>query len=340
MSDNLLSTRHAGLVEPNSKALYVSDLFQKFVRVSLAKGRSRVGYEGIAPEDVKVNADSFLKKSLLSNGESNAKTKKNWRRSRIMYLVPADGSGTNMCPHANPGCMFGCLATAGRGAFKNVIIARMKRTNFYKQFQQIFFGMLTRDIISFASSRPRKLTYPIMDEVAIRLNGTSDMPFLLWLNKYRAVPGGPTYLEQIKAAVPGATKKIIFYDYTKNPKLAGVHNIGGFQYYVTFSHAEDYVDAATGKVVDNQAETLKQMEKGNLIAVMFKEKPKYWHDHKVLDGDDRDDLMIDAYRNKGKFAEILGLKVKGRGAKDASGDFLVECGKNLDSCYSWGRTKK
>jgi len=307
--------------------MYVSEMLQKLIKIEPAAKTGRIGYDGVDPNAIAVNLDSFKKRMLLSPGTSNAKTTKNWRRTYIMYLVPAAGSGTNTCSHATPGCILGCLFTAGRGAFKNVIIARLRRTKFYLQFEDLFYEMLTRDLISVLKSKPRTRKYQIMDEVAVRLNGTSDMPFVLWLNK-RGM------LDRIAAAVPDARKKLIFYDYTKNPKLAGVQVINGFRYYVTFSHAENYRDEETGKWVDNATRTLNAMNSGQCVAAMFRELPEYWHDHKVLDGDERDDLMIDAYQAiRGNQGVVLGLKPKGRGALEGTGDFLIEC-TDMVNCYS------
>jgi hypothetical protein len=324
---------HPGLIKPKSNSMYVSEMVQKLIKIAPAAKNGRIGYEGVDANAIEVNVDTFKKRMLLSPGWSNAKTDKNWRRSYIMYLVPAAGSGTNMCSHATPGCIFGCLFSAGRGAFNNVKIARLRRTKFYLQFEDLFYEMLTRDLISVLKSKPRKRVYKIPNEVAVRLNGTSDMPFVLWLNK-RGM------LDRIAEAVPDARKKLIFYDYTKNPKLAGAKVINGFRYYVTFSHAENYRDEETGKWVDNATRTLAALNSGQCVAAMFKALPEYWHDHKVLEGDDRDDLMIDAYQEiRGNQGVVLGLKPKGRGALEGTGDFLIEC-TDMVNCYSWGRIKK
>lgn len=324
---------HPGLIKPNSNALYVSEMVQKLIKIAPAAKTGQIGYEGVDRDAVTVNLESFKKKMLLSPGWSNKKTEKNWRRTYIMYLVPAEGSGTNMCSHATPGCIFGCLFTAGRGAYTNVKLARLRRTKFYLQFEELFFEMLTRDLLAALRSKPRKRVYKIQDEIAVRLNGTSDMPFVYWLNK-RGM------LDRIAAEYPGARDKLIFYDYTKNPKLAGAKVINGYRYYVTFSHAENYRDQDTGKWIDNATRTLTALNSGQCVAAMFRELPVYWHDHQVLDGDERDDLMIDAYQAiRGNQGVVLGLKPKGRGALEGTGDFLIEC-TDMVNCYSWGRIKR
>ena len=143
------------------------------------------------------------------------------------------------------------------------------------------------------------------------------------------------YLDQIKMSVPNATKRIVFYDYTKFPNKAGKHVVNGFQYYVTFSRAENYYDK-NGKYHDNGMEAINQLNKGNCVAVVFnKILPKYWMDFVVDDGDDRDDLMIDVYRKNAKQGIVLGLKAKGKAKKPKAGEFVVDCSapSNRDACY-------
>ena len=49
----------------------------------------------------KVQVDYKIPKNLLSVGTSNAKTKKNGRDTRILYLAPAtqNSKGADMCPN-------------------------------------------------------------------------------------------------------------------------------------------------------------------------------------------------------------------------------------------------
>lgn len=310
------------MLKPKASKNYVSNLMST-IKVKQAKVSGTIG--GV--KDIEVDMSAWDKKSLLSPGETNAKTSKNWRRSFILYLSPASKSGANLCPMATPGCIFSCLNTAGRGAMKNVSEARLMRSKFYLQFEQRFMEILTRDIIKYAKSTPRK-KYTIPDEVAFRLNGTSDIPILDMLNK-----GG--FLDQIKKSVPNATKRIVFYDYTKFPNKAGKHKVNGFDYYVTFSRAENYYDK-TGKYHDNGMEAINQLNKGNMVAVVFNRVlPKYWMDFIVDDGDLRDDLMIDLYRNQGGKGIVLGLKAKGKAKKPKAGEFVVDCSSpaNREACY-------
>ena len=56
----------------------------------------------------------FKKRSLLSEGSTNAKTAKNSLKSYILYLAPynQNSKGTNICPNASNGCIQACLFTA------------------------------------------------------------------------------------------------------------------------------------------------------------------------------------------------------------------------------------
>ena len=78
----------------------------------------------------KVKVDYKIPKNLLSVGTSNAKTKKNGRDTRILYLAPAtqNSKGADMCPNRSAGCTASCLFTAGRGRMSNVANARINRT--------------------------------------------------------------------------------------------------------------------------------------------------------------------------------------------------------------------
>ena len=63
----------------------------------------------------------------------------------ILYLAPADYSGRNVCVHSSEGCRFACLFSAGRGAFANVISARLRKTlEFFKnkEGQSLDSGLL------------------------------------------------------------------------------------------------------------------------------------------------------------------------------------------------------
>lgn len=227
---------------------------------------------------------------LLSQGNSNAKTKKNYRPTKILYLHPSVVDGKDMCPYASEGCRASCLNTAGRGVFKTVQAARLRRTQFYVSNRVTFYNQLQKEITNFAKYHK--------DEVAIRLNGTSDQPFVetLIVAQMRSIPSN-----------------VIFYDYTKNYKKAGTRILpSGHKYVVTFSYSEkDGSETQAKNVLDN----------GGTVAVVFDELPETWWGYPVVDGDSRDDLMVDIMPNIGGI--ILGLKAKGKARYENTG-FVIK----------------
>lgn len=227
-------------------------------------------------------------KKLLSDGNSNAKTKKNSRPTKILYLHPSKIEGKEMCPFASEGCRMSCLNTAGLGGvYPSIQQARINKTRYYVTNKMAFYDQLQKEINNFAKRH--------LGEVAIRLNGTSDQPIVETL-----------IVAQMRHIAPN----VIFYDYTKNPKKAGVRLLpSGHKYIVTFSHSEKD---------DSLNNTLNVLNNGGTAAVVFNKLPNEWNGYKVVDGDASDDLMIDL-----KPGTIIGLKAKGKAKKDTSG-FVVQ----------------
>lgn len=228
-------------------------------------------------------------KNLLSDGTSNAKTKKNSRPTKILYLHPSKIEGKEMCPFASEGCRMSCLNTAGLGGvYPSIQQARINKTRFYVLNKIDFYLQLQKEINKFALKHQSQT-------VAIRLNGTSDQPIVETL-----------IIAQMLTIAPN----VIFYDYTKNPKKAGVRLLpSGHKYIVTFSHSEKK---------DSLNNTLNVLKGGGLAAVVFNKLPNEWNGYKVVDGDESDDLMINLQPGT-----IIGLKAKGKAKKDTSG-FVVQ----------------
>ena len=231
-------------------------------------------------------------KKLLSPGSSNAKTAKNQRPTKILYLHPSKIEGREMCPFASKGCRMACLNTAGRGAMASVQMARIERTRKYVLNREDFFNQLHNEIQSFSKYYVNK-----GKEVAIRLNGTSDQPLV------------ETMFKQVRRF----NYNIVFYDYTKNHKKAGTrYGIDGNRYVVTFSYSEK--EGAKSQALD-------VLKRGGLVAVVFDKLPNTWNGYRVIDGDERDDLMVDI-----EGPAVIGLKAKGQAKNDTSG-FVVKINK-------------
>ena len=232
---------------------------------------------------------------LLSPGHTNAKTKKNEIKTFILYLAPynQNAAGVNICPNASKGCAAACLWGAGRGAFTSVQNARINKTNFYIQDKSLFIKKLAGEIIKETAKAKKK-----GEQIAFRLNGTSDQDFVYLLKKYAGL--------DIADLAPVS----IFYDYTKILGKAKKY-IDHPNYIITYSRAED-----------NEAEALEALSLGaNVSAVFSDQLPASYKGFKVVDGDVSDLVMLN---NSGV---ILGLRAKGKAARlDASG-FVINSNK-------------
>ena len=218
-------------------------------------------------------------------GVSNAKTIKGEALgylTGILYLAPAKSSGFNVCARSSAGCEAACLFTAGRGKFTAVQAARLAKTLAYFNNRAAFLDDLRlsiRRIIRLANKQGLR--------PAVRLNGTSDLPF---------------YVSGIMAEFPD----VIFYGYTKR-----IDFLRKSPENLTFSRSE-----SNQKDVDY---ILANMPEVN-IAVVFRGKPPaVWRGRDVVDGDLHDCRFLD------RRGVIVALKAKGRAKKDPSG-FVVEGG--------------
>lgn len=230
-------------------------------------------------------------------GRSNAKTEKNDRETHILYLIPTDKNSKqkNLCPFASPGCAAACLVDAGRGKFQNVRNARSNKTEYFVQDPKTFCAQLILEIefLMIRAKRDKK-------QIAVRLNGTADIDFLYLFKKYH------NWDYQTKAAQPGTDQSgVIFYDYTPNPHKYKRYK--GTKYALIFSKKED-----------NPEEVEKVLSEGGKVSAVFKNGlPKTYQGIKVVNGDLRDDLIIDIVTDPAPV--IIGLSAKGDAKKDKTG---------------------
>jgi hypothetical protein len=247
--------------------------------------------------DKEVKKVSILPKLNFSsktiNAGSNAKTVKGDKEylTAIKYLAPYTLSGCNLCAMADIAkCHEGCLNTAGRGSFSNVVNARLKKSKWYNDHKRDFMQALDRDITRFVEFCTKHKVKP-----AIRLNGTSD---IRWeLNDL----DGETLFDKHPT--------VQFYDYTKiyNRKIDGIKN-----YHLTWSYSE-----ANKKYAEFYTTAL---SKGMNVAVVFRDKnniPATYKGLNVVDGDKDDLRFLDP---KGV---IISLYAKGKAKKDTSG-FVID----------------
>lgn len=248
---------------------------------------------------------------MLLNIDANPKTIKGQKRgymTAVLYLAPADTSGTQLCPVSEiAGCVASCLNTAGRGGMaagnatftapngqalpdNTVQRARLRRTDWFNRDQAGFMAALSDEIRAFVRKARARRLVPV-----VRLNGTSD---IRWEN----VPCGQ------HANVFAAFPRVQFYDYTKIPnrRVAGIAN-----YHLTFSysHRPQYAPIVAKAVTNYSA--------GVSFSVVFHgAMPAYFLGRPVVNGDESDLRFLDPA------GVVIGLTAKGRAKRDASG-FVV-----------------
>ena len=186
------------------------------------------------------------------------------------------------------GCAAACLNTAGRGAMGVVQKARLKKTNRFWDDRKQFLQDLVNEITALEKRAAAKGL-----KAAVRLNGTSDLPY----ERYK-VPGTGKNIMQLFPEVQ-------FYDYTKLENRIVGQTLPA-NYHLTFSRAED------------NDHKLEAVLKHTSAAVVFSgELPETWRGYPVIDGDEHDARFTDAGPGV-----IIGLTAKGKARHDASG-FVV-----------------
>lgn len=247
------------------------------------------------------HVDGFrVPKKLLSQGMTNAKTKKNKLKTFILYLAPynQNSKGVNICPHASKGCAAACLFSAGRGKFSNVVKSRINKTEYFLKDKTAFLNQLHKEIIQ-EYYKAKKSNY----KIAIRLNGTSDLDFLHLLR----VNFG--FCSEIYS------DHMVFYDYTKDIKRAMKYkDFTEYNYKLTFSHSESN-SLSCDIAIKNKIN----------VAVVFEELPYNFCNIPVINGDQSDDIMLEYS------GVILGLKAKGEARTDQSGFVISK--DNLNCNY-------
>ena len=208
----------------------------------------------------------------------------------IIYMSPYNLSGKNVCPGASAGCAAACLNTAGRGAMNVVQAARLKKTQRFFQDRQQFLWDLVNEI----SALRRKAKAKGM-KAAVRLNGTSDLPY----ERYKVRDTGKNIMQLFP--------DVQFYDYTKlENRIVGQQLPDN--YHLTFSRAED-----------NDHKLAAVLEHTSAAVVFSGELPATWRGYPVIDGDEHDARFTDAGAGV-----IIGLTAKGKAKHDASGFVVTE----------------
>lgn len=216
----------------------------------------------------------------------------------IMYLSPykmANGK-VNVCGDATKGCIESCLNEAGRGAFSNVQDARVKKTLEFLENPKEFMVKIYKEIV--------KLQKKYGQNLVIRLNGTSDLPF-----ENIKVELEDRYYSNIFEAFPN----VQFYDYTKNPRRVLKNEIGN--YYLTFSRAETKLNIEYSRNLLNEGKNVAMVFSKELHEQLVKMGKIVYNNREVnvIDGDETDLRFLDMPNS------IVALKAKGKASKDTSG---------------------
>jgi len=227
-----------------------------------------------------------MKLLSLSTDAKTIKGEKIGVLTGILYLAPANVSGYEVCPRRSKGCTDACLYTAGRGVFKSVKNARIKKTKLFFENRDVFLDLLYKDIKALIKKADKNNMTP-----AVRLNGTSDIEW----TRFKIMKDFPD---------------VQFYDYTKvlNRLSKSIPN----NYHLTFSKNET-----------NDEDCDHALKLGFNVAAVFNTKkgealPKLYKEHTIYNGDETDVRFKDP---KGGY--IIGLIAKGNAKKDDTG-FVVK----------------
>lgn len=226
--------------------------------------------------------------TLLSNADSNAKTKKKLKEFRyegvIHYMAPdkvADRTHT-VCPWSTPGCRDSCLYTAGRGAMHTVQESRINKTLLWLKNRDKYLAQICAELANLEKRAAKKGYLPVA-----RLNGTSDIPW-------------EDYIPM------ESFTHTSFYDYTKSERRMWKWLAGKLptNYYLTYSLHEL---TALGMVK-------KFTNRGANVAVVFRnEIPSTFQGIDVISGMEHD------FRFRDKRGYVVGLVARGRAKHDTTG---------------------
>lgn len=256
-------------------------------------------------------------KNLLST--NNAKTIKGEKKgitTYIMYLSPynQNSKGINLCSHASEGCAKACLFGSGAARFEQVQNGKRNKTEWYLDNRAEFLLQLDKEItkaenlhsLIVGEEQFKKNGIDVLryKNFAVRLNGTSDIPF----EKFKIRDN-----KNIFELHPN----VQFYDYTKN-HLRMRKELPS-NYHLTFSLSET-----------NKKVAFELLNEGKNVAMVFGIKksgslPSEYEGFKVINGDETDLRFLDENN------VIVGLKYKlltGKGSKGkndfSENDFIIK----------------
>lgn len=250
--------------------------------------------------------------NLLSTKNSKTiKGEKYGYTTYIMYLAPhkQNSKGVNLCAKASKGCAAACLFKSGAARFDKVQQGKINKSEYFihnvKGFMEQLYNEISGIVEKHAAIEGDKklsLNGRVLrhKKFAIRLNGTSDIPF-----------------ENIKVKdnknIFELFPEVTFYDYTKLDQR--FDKVLPRNYQLTFSRSED-----------NHDESIDLLNRGYNVAVVFgvkdeSELPETYYGFPVINGDESDLRFLDDEN------VVVGLKYKlmtGKGTKGLNKKMLEE----------------
>lgn len=269
------------------------------IHYSNLKNEFELAYQDIKNDLSNKNRLLPVQYPVLSKPNSNTKLAKSTDRTagyllHSLFLAPSGASGYNTCAWASDECISLCLNSAGRGAMQSVQDARIKKTKRMVESPRTFMKIMLSEMI-IASRQAKKAG----KSLAIRLNGTSDIPWEHCAPFLEAFCIGGQY-ENSSKEINDLTK-FSLYDYTKS--------------YNRVKDAPSWYDMTLSYSGYNWNECKKILdEKTSRVAMVFHEEvPNEYEGYDVFNGDEDD------YRFKDLKGVIIGLSYKSVGKdKDKS----------------------
>lgn len=143
----------------------------------------------------------------------------------VLYMQPAKVSGRESCAGRSQGCTDACLAeSVGRMSMTNAQKARRRRHAAFFSDRNAFLADLSVEIARHERRAKRQGKVP-----AIRLNGTTDLPF----HRMRFID----HEGRLHASLHEAHPSVRFYEYTKLPLRIAAKNLPP-NLHLTFSYSE------------------------------------------------------------------------------------------------------
>lgn len=227
--------------------------------------------------------------NLLSTKNSKTiKGEKFGYTTYIMYLAPhtQNSQGKNLCAKASKGCAEACLFKSGAARFNVVQQGKINKTEYFLNNRKAFLNQLYNEIVSIVKKHNDVIGDKTLSfngsvlrhkEFAIRLNGTSDIPF-----ENLKVKDNKSIFELFP--------DVQFYDYTKIDKRFN-NKILPKNYHLTFSRSED-----------NHNEVVDILNRGYNVAVVFGIKdeadlPDTYLGYPVINGDESDLRFLDVEKH-------------------------------------------